>query len=125
MKVLVLVVCLVAVSTVCGVEFEVEEMEKRNMRHHNRVVVVEKPEDDVAPVAEVEAGTEEDKSVNTGVPSDEPPSYVNGDGGDDSGEDDSGEDDSGDAAPQKAGAQTPMGFTTAILLASFFVLVFV
>lgn len=112
---------MVAVST-C-VEFEVEEMEKRNLNHHRRVVVVAKSEDAVVvPVADVdEVGTEEG-TENSGASTGEPPSYVNG-GGDD--EDDSGEDDSGNAGAQTAGAQTPMEFTTAILLVSFFVLVFV
>ena len=55
---------------------------------------------------------------------------MNGDAGDDSGEDDSGKAGAQTAGAQTAGAQTagaqkPMEFTTAILLVSFFVLVFV
>ena len=66
-----------AVST-C-VEFEVEEMEKRNLNHHRRVVVVAKSEDAVVipPTDEAdEASTEEEGTENSGASTGEPPRFV-------------------------------------------------
>jgi len=95
---------------VFGEEFEVEELEVRNMNRHKKVVMVKKED---AESSGAEDQTEDDKTGGTGAP----PSYqVSGGGSTD------------DGGEPEAGAQTdgvaPLSYTFASLIIALFLVVF-
>jgi len=120
MKALVLVACFLVCSTVIGEEFQVEELELRNMRHHHQVVKVEIPEDvpskDEKAVTKAASGSTSGTlfsggSLFSGGPTGLPPSYDINNGP--------------QAGAQGSGSSSVTSCITTILLSLAFLLLFV